>query len=273
MLNVENISEKNLDDVFKICSWDKVFAPTDDPILEKGREFRRRWILDMLEQHGPCTKIAYLDGKPVAQISFYPEETVPYLHHPRKDAIQLKCILNSFPEAWRKGVGAALMKILIEECHSGLDCLGGKPCQFVVTRTFPHQGDLPLADFYEKYGFKQGQEEMFLEIKDKYVPMKIPELNPLPEDRGRTILLYNEECEWGYYYAMTIRNLIHNKHPHHPIEIFNSWKEPDEYKKRGGGWMLIAAAILVNARVPENPFLFWYDREAFLRNVEEAMRQ
>jgi len=273
LLNIENISEENLDDVFKICSWNRVFAPADDPILEKGREFKRQWLLDMLERYGPCTKIAYLDGKPVAQILFYPEETVPYLHNPRKGVINLKCIFNPFPEAQRKGVGAALMKSLVDEGHTGLDCLGGSPCRFVVTRTFPHEGDLPLADFYEKYGFKQGHQEMFLEIKEKYVPMKIPDLSPLPEDRGRTILLYNVNCEWGYYYAMMAGDLIHSKHPYHPVEIFNSWKEPEEYKKRGGGWMLIAAGILVNAQVPENPFIFWLDRDAFIRNVEEAMRK
>ena len=259
--------------MFKICSLDKVYAPTDDPILEKGREFKRQWLLEMLEHYGPCTKIAYLEGKPVAQILFYPEETVPYLHHPRKDAIHLKCILNSVPEARRKGVGATLMKTLIDECHSGLDCLGGRPCRFVVTRIFPNEGDLPLADFYEKYGFEQGQGEMFLEIKGKYVPMKVPELSPLPEDRGRTILLYNVNCEWGYYFAMNAREHIHSKHPHHPVEIFDSWKEPEEYKKRGGGWMLKFVGILVNTQVPENPYIFWVDREAFLRNVEEAMRK
>ena len=143
----------------------------------------------------------------------------------------------------------------------------------MVTQPFPHEGDLPLADFYEKYGFKQGHQEMFLEIKGKYMPMKIPEFSPLPEDHGRTILTYNIDCEWGYYFATTVRDLIQSKHPYHPIEIFNSWKESEEYKKRGGGWMLIAAGILVNAQVPENPFIFWVDRKAFLRNVEEALRK
>ncbi len=36
--------------------------------------------------------------------------------------------------------------------------------------------------------------------------------------------------------------------------------------------MLIAVGIIVNARIPENPFLFWSDREAFLRNVEKALK-
>ena len=156
MLRVEDISEKNLDDVFMFCSRNRPWAPMDDP-GEKARDLKRQWLLEMLERYGPCTKIAYIDEKPVAQITFYPEEAIPFLHNPRKDVVNIKCIYNSHPEARRKGAGAALLKALVDEGHSGLECLGGRHCRFVVTRPFPHEGDLPLADFYDKYGFKQGR--------------------------------------------------------------------------------------------------------------------
>ena len=273
MLIIENISRENLEPALNICSSNRSFAPINDPILVKARDLKRQWLLEMLEKHGPCMKIAYLDGKAVAQILFYPEEAMPYIHNPREGAIYFKCIFNNSPETRGKGVGNALMKSLIEESRQGLDCLGGRPSQFIVTRPFPHEGDLPLADFYEKHGFRQGHQEMFLEIKGKYVPMKIPDLSPIPEDQGRTIITYSADCEWGYYFAMAAPDLIRSKHPNHPVEVFNIWREPEKYKKRGGGWMLIAAGILVNARVPENPFIFWVDREAFLRNVEDAMRK
>jgi hypothetical protein len=141
----------------------------------------------------------------------------------------------------------------------------------MVTQPFPHEGDLSLGDFYKKYGFKEGYREMYLEISGRYTPMKVPKFHPLPEDHGRTIITYNVNCEWGYYYAVTVRDLIQGKYPDHPIEIFSSWEKPEEYKKRGGGWINIAAGIIVNAQIPV-PFLFWKDREAFLRNVEEAIK-
>jgi hypothetical protein len=142
-----------------------------------------------------------------------------------------------------------------------------------VTRTFPHEGDLPLSDFYEKYGFKQGHQEMFLEIKGKYMPQKIPELRSLPEDRGKIIVTYNPDCEGGYFYAMTVKEIFQGKYPNLPIEIFNSWKKPEDYKKRGGGWMQIAVGILVNAQVPKDPFVFWTDQKAFIRDVDELLRK
>jgi GNAT superfamily N-acetyltransferase len=270
LLRIKDISEENLEDVLMICSGNRLFASVDDPILEKGRELKGQWLLNMLERRGSCMKVAYLDEKPVAQILFYPEETMPYLHNPRKDVIYSKCIYISSPEARGKGVGSSLLKNLINECHTGLDCLGGRSCRFVVTRPFPHEGDLPLGDFYEKSGFKQGNQEMFLEINGKYVPQKIPSLRPLREDRGKIIATYNPDCEWGYFYAATNREIFQGRYP---VEIFNSWEKPEEYRKRGGGWMLIAVGILVNSKVPENPFAFWTDRQAFIRNVEEALRK
>ena len=270
MLRIKNVSEENLEDGISICSGNRSFALASNPIVEKGREIKRQWLLNMLRLYGPCMKIAYLDEKPVGQILFYPEEALPYLHNPRKDVIYSKCIYIPLPEARGKRVGSSLLKDLVDECRMGLDCLGGRPCRFIVSRSFPHEGDLPLDDFYEKRVFRKGDQEMFLEINDKYVPQEIPGIRTLEEDRGKIVATYNPDCEWGYFYAATTGEIFQGKYP---IEIFNSWEKPEEYKKRGGGWMLIAVGILANSRVPENPFGFWTDRQAFVKNVETALQQ
>jgi len=273
-LRIEDVSEENIEDVLKICSGNRPFAPEDDPILQKGRELKRHWLLGMLERHGPCAKIAYSDDKPVAQVLFYPEETMPYLHNPRKDVIYLKCIFNAFPEAQRKGVGVALLKALINECHTGLDCLGGRPCRFVVTLPFAHEGaDLTLGEFYSKCGFKKAYREMLLEVKGKYVPRETPEYHPLPEDRGSVVVAYNPDCEWGYFRVTTTKDIFQGRHPDLPIEIFNSWEKPERYRKRGGAWIRFTGGILVNAKILRNASVFWTDRNAFIKNVEEALRK
>jgi len=269
MLRIENISEENFEDVFKVCSG--VSMPSD-PILEKGRELKRQWLLDMLKRYGSCTKIAYLDEKPVAQMLFYPEETLSYLRNPRKDVIYLKCIFNAFPEAQGKGVGATMLKTLIDECHTGVDCLGGGSCRFMVTQPFPHEGGLSLGDFFSKYGFKQGNQELFLEIKGKYVPREIREYRPLPEDRGKVIISYNIDCEWGLFFATKVRELIQGRYPNLPFDTINNWERPEEYKKRPY-LSLIFGSVIVNAHEIKNPFLFWADQAAFLGCVEEALRK
>jgi hypothetical protein len=269
LLRVENISEENLEDVFMICSWNRAFASMEGPTQEKARELKRRWLIDMLERHGPCTKIAYLDGKPVAQILFYPEETIPFNHDPRKDVLHLQCIFNPLPEAQHKGVGDTLMKTLVDECNSGLKCMGGKPCSFVVTKPFPHEGELPLDEFYSKYGFKQGNQEMYLEIKGEYVPREVLENRRLPEDLGRALNFYNPTCEWGYFYAVKVKELLQEIDPDLPVEIVNLWERPEEYMKRSHQQQ-IAARTIINAQ-EINPFLFWADKEAFRREAEEAL--
>jgi hypothetical protein len=269
LLRVENISEENLEDVFMICSWNRAFASMEGSTQEKARELKRRWLIDMLKRHGPCTKIAYLDGKPVAQILFYPEETIPFNHDPRKDVLHLQCIFNPLPEAQHKGVGDALMKNLVDECNSGLKCMGGKPCSFVVTKPFPHEGELPLNEFYSKYGFKQGNQEMYLEIKGEYVPREVLENRRLPEDLGKALNFYNPTCEWGYYYAVKVKELLMDIDPDLPVEIVNLWERPEVYMKRSHQQQ-IAARTIINAQ-EINPFLFWADKEAFRREAEEAL--
>ena len=270
-MKIVDVSEDNVDDVLTICSGGRPIAHVGNPVLDKGRALKRQWLLNMIQQHGPCVKIAYLDDQPVGQVLFYPEASVPYLANPRTDVIYLKCIYIAHPPAQRQGIGNALMKTLITECQTGVACLGGRPCQFVVTQPFPHEGELPLTDFYAKYGFQHGQHEMFLEINGPYVPMDRREYRPLPEDRDKVLLTYNQDCEWGYYFARKVEELLHANYPSLPIEIYSSWETPEEYMKRPH-LPLIAASVIVNAQVNSNPFVFWTDSDAFLRDVDKALR-
>ena len=262
---MENLSEENLEDVFKICSRNRF----NGPFHRKGMEVRKHWLLDMLEKSGPCVKIAYLDGRPVAQIVFYPEDTIPYISDPREDVVHLQCIYNPFPEAQRRGVGAALMKALVDECKSGLSSLGGRLCSFLVTRPFAHEGDLPLSEFYEKYDFRQGSQEMFLEIEGKYVDRGTPEYRPLPEDRGKIIVLYNPACEWGTFLAYKVEEISKEIDPDLPVEIFNIWEKPEAFMKRPID-RVTSGRVIANAKLLEGG-LFWSDQNAFRRVLKEAL--
>lgn len=274
MLRVENISKENLNDVFKICACAFEICSQNkfDCLLYKnGTEVRKRWLIDMLEQQGPCAKIAYLDGKPVAQIQFCPEETIPYISAPRKSVVNIICTYNPIPEARRKGAATALVKALVDECNSGLDCQSGKPCRFLVTLPFPPDGKPSLTEFYKKNGFIHGHKEMFLEIKGEYVPREVPDYNSLPGDLDRTIILYNPACEWGYFYASKVEELIQGIDADHPVESYNICERPEEYIKRSLQRVTAGRAIVKGQVISGG--IFWTDREAFLREVEEALRK
>ena len=273
MLKIEDVSEENLEDVFKVCGRAFEISPHNEfdyLLYKKGKEIRRRWLTDMLEQHGHCIKIAYLDGKPLAQIQFCPEEVIPYIRNPRKDVLNIMCVFNPIPEAQRKGVASELVRTLANECNLGLSYLDGRPGSFLATLPFPTMGRFSLTKFYEKNGFKQGHKEMYLEIKGEYVTREIPEFRPLNRDLDRTILLYNPACEWGYFYAYKIKEIVQRIAHNHPVEIYNVWENPEEYIKRSMDRVTAGRAI-VKGRVASGG-IFWTDRDAFCREIKELLR-
>ena len=145
----------------------------------------------------------------------------------------------------------------------------GRPCSFMVTKPFPYEGDLPLNEFFEKNGFKQGNQEMFLEITGEYTPRIVTEYHPLPEDRGRAVILYNPSCEWGYFFAFTVKELLQEIDPVLPIEVVNIWQRPEWYLKRPLQ-RLLSGHVIINSQIVRGS-IFWADRGVFQREVKKAL--
>jgi GNAT superfamily N-acetyltransferase len=256
---VKDIGEGNIEDIFKVCSHSRL----DDPLQRTGMEMKRAWLLRMLEEHGPCTKIAYLDGRPVAQILFYPEEAVPFIPDPREGAVVLNCAYNPFPEARGKGAGSSLVRNLAEEAGAGLKCLRGEPCSIISAKPFETGEGLSMTEFYSRCGFSRADSEMYLEILGEYRPKGEMAYEPLEEDGGKVIMFYDPICEWGYGFAVRVRDLIHEIEPGYPFEMIDPWERPGESARRGN------RQLIVNGHVIQS---FWMNRKAFRREVEEAIR-
>jgi GNAT superfamily N-acetyltransferase len=257
-VRVEDLDEENIDDVFRVCSHNRL----DDPLQQRGIEFKRRWLLEMLAEHGPCTKIAYLGDKPVAQILFYPEEAAPFIQNLRRGVVVLHCAYNPFPEARGKGVGTALLRSLVDDCGRGLTCLGGVACRFIAAKPFNTGEGMPLNRFYAANGFEQAEREMFLEVSAPYQPREISEYRPLGEDRGRAVMLYNPICEWSYQLAVRVGEFLKEIDAGLPVELIDEWRNPEESIKRGNQW------LVVNAKPVRSP---WTQREALRHEVEQAL--
>lgn len=259
-LRIADLEEVNIDDVFRVCSYSRL----DDPLQRQGIELKRRWLLDMLEEHGPCTKIAYLDENPVAQILFYPEAAVPFIADPRREVVTLHCAYNPFPEARGKGAGTALIKSIIDDCRSELPCLKRRPCRFIVAKPFNTGEGTPLGEFYASNGFEHGRGEMYLEITAPYQPRGVTEYRPLPEDRGRAVMFYDPMCEFSYPFAVKVREFIHEIEPGLTVELIDQWRHPEESIKRGNRVLIVNTQLITS---------FWTQRKAFRSEVERALRR
>jgi GNAT superfamily N-acetyltransferase len=257
---VKDLEGGNVDDVFRVCSHRRL----DNPLQRMGIRIKRKWLLEMLEKYGPCTKVAYLDGKPVAQLLYYPEEAIPYIEKTRRDVIRLHCLYNPFPETRGRGIASSLVKSLVDEAEKGMRMFNGRRCRFIVAEPFNTGEGIPLETFYQSMGFKWGVEEMYLELTASYRPRERREYTALWEDKEKAIILYGPLCEYSYPFALRIMELIRDVEPKLPIELIDMWSQPKEASKRCG------EQVIVNA----TPIRVWWgDREGFKKAVERALKR
>jgi hypothetical protein len=223
-VTVRDVNEENLDDAFRVCSNGRL----GDPLQMQGIELRRRWIRKMLAVTGPCVKVAYLDGHPVAQLLFYPETSVPYQPRPRTGVVLLRCVYNPFKEAQGKGASTALIKNLIDECKRGPRCLNGGKCGFIASEAFNTGEGVPMERLYEANGFMKMDAEMAYEVAGKYIPPHELSYTKSKRDEGKAIIVYNPTCEYSYPTALRVRDLIAGIYPAMPVALINQWDEPWE---------------------------------------------
>lgn len=258
MIRVEDINVDNVEDVFKVCSYNKL----EDPLQQSGITLKRQWLLGMLRKYGPCTKLAYYDDKPVAQILYYPESAAPFITNPREDVVFINCVYNPFPQARGKGAGTALINKILHECRDKLPILRGKPCRFIVVKPFNTGEGIPLDKFYRTNGFKQGQHEMFHEIAAEYIPRVMGEYRPLPEDRGRAVMFYDPTCEFSYPFAVHVKEFLQGIDTDLPVDLINSWLQPEESIRRGNQGLIVNATVIRS---------FWTEKEKFRNEVIQAL--
>ena len=258
MMSVKNISEENLLDVFRICSFNRL----EDRTQLKGIKMKRRWLRYMMKKYGPCTKIAYVDTTPVAQILFYPEEAVPYIPHRRDGVIIMHCAYNPFVKFQRRGIATALMGSLVNDSRMGLEILDGRLCEYIVTKPYAFSEGIALDRLYSSLGFVDGFGEMYSEIFGTYEPQELARYTPLYEDRDRAVLLYEPLCEWNYVHMEQIKEVLQVIVPDLQVDIYNSWEHPDQSIRRGNQWLVVNS----------NPIKHYItDLKAFKKDVEEAL--
>jgi GNAT superfamily N-acetyltransferase len=260
MLEVRDVDEAHIEDVFRVCSH----ANMDRPIQRVGIEFRSAWLRRMLAEHGPCAKVAYLDDRPVAQIEFIPEEVIPYVPEPRLGVVQLRCVYNPFPEARGKGVATALIRSLVDDCERGLASLKGRACSFIAAEPFNTGEGTPMDRLYAANGFEAGEGEIYRPLGGSYVAPRRLTYRPSPEDAGRAVVLFNPTCEYSYGFAMGLRGLIGEVAPKLDVDLVDQWERPRESIRRGNHWLVVNATPITAS---------WADKKALRAEIEAALQK
>jgi hypothetical protein len=84
-------------------------------------------LKEMLDNYGSCAKIAYYNGKPAAQILYYPEVADKAKVFKREGVPLINCIYNPTTEAQRFGLGRMLLQSVVQDVKNRKSCLGNKP--------------------------------------------------------------------------------------------------------------------------------------------------
>jgi hypothetical protein len=259
-ITVRDITNSNVEDVFRVCSHAKL----DDPLQREGIELRRSWIRDMNRDYGSCIKVAYLDEKPVALLQFYPEEAAQFLPKPRRGAVLLRCVYNPFEEARGKGASTALVKNLIEECKGHPMFLRGEECSFIASEPFNTGEGIPMKKFYTSNGFVRMGDEMVYRISSEYKPSTKPVWNPDHANKEVATIIYDPTCEYSYASAIRVSDALLSFYPTLPIWIINQWQNPGASLSLANKWLIVKGTpINVGFR----------DRETFDREVKQAVEK
>jgi hypothetical protein len=259
MIEVKDVTKENIDDVFHVCSRNKL----EEHLQKEGICIKREWLKEMIEKYGTITKIAYFNNEPSAQMLYYPEDALPYIQNPRSNVVKIECIYNSNPKAQGKGVATELLINLLSEAKSGIECLEGKSPEFIVVNAFNTGEGITMEDFFLSKGFNKVKKELYYEINGKYYPREKIKYKSRKEDKDKSIVFFNRNCEYSYPFAIRIKKELKNIDPDLPIEIIDVWDKPDEMAIRGEN-MVIVNSKTIRSHIG--------NKEAFTTEVKEALK-
>jgi len=111
-LEIRDLSTENIDDLVNNC-----VSQSSAETLKEGSLKKKVWIERALQAFGSCAKIAYVKGKPVGFVEFYPIQTFPILRHMLKDRriILITCVYVRQREFQGRGIGSKLIQEVIKD--------------------------------------------------------------------------------------------------------------------------------------------------------------
>lgn len=160
-IEIKDVTSENIDDlVGPGCAprWDD---PRHAQTLKEGGLKKKEWVRKALQRFSCCAKIAYLQGKPVGFIEFYPMHVFPLLPKRQKRTLLITCIFVSEKTLQNQGIGSQLVQSLVEDLkRRPLPCFNNKPAEEIAVGSWGCHTGFPeslsrFKRFWHKNGFKE----------------------------------------------------------------------------------------------------------------------
>jgi ribosomal protein S18 acetylase RimI-like enzyme len=157
---IKDLSEANLNDhpCFKLGSEETV-------------QKTKKWIRKVLEQFGPCVKVAYVDNEPVGMVQYAPMDILPHVKNIKAhETIIIHCIYVPDKKYQGKGIARSLIEKLIQDLQNPHPYLKGQRFKRIVALAGKNrQGPAGPIEFFHEMGFKDtkqiSDEDVLVEIK------------------------------------------------------------------------------------------------------------
>lgn len=161
---IKDVAYENIDDlVGPRCAprWDDArHAQT----LKRRWLKKKEWVRKALQMFGCCAKIAYVEGKPVGFIEFYPMQVFPLIPKRQKRTVLITCVVVHEKALQNQGIGSKLVQSLVEDLRRRpLPCFNDKSAEEIAIGSWGCHTGFPesrprFRNFFFKNGFKEDPE-------------------------------------------------------------------------------------------------------------------
>ena len=257
-MKIVDLSDENVDDILVVCPPTRAKLGSDINV-RKGLAIRKRWLLDLCREIGPCAKIAYLDNNPVGMIQYSPLHKIPYFKTKRRDVLYIHCIYVK-KKVRNRGIGSILLESLISEMKKPNKLFEWHRCKMLSTTARERYGFTQVGYFKTK-GFTETEgniDARLIYSLSRTTPkesLDIPSSEPINIHEKGVKIFFNPSCHMCKYMNENIKANIREVNQTIEIEECNLWTHSEEARRRG----ITSVATYINGKpiLPMEPPELW----------------
>lgn len=154
-IEIRDVTNETIDDLVGLCAprWeDEHHAST----LKEGGSKKREWVKKALTRFEVCAKVAYMRGKPIGFIEFYPMSAFPLLPERDRRTVIITCVFIPNKTLQNAGIGSKLLQALIQDLKQRrLPSFNGEKAEEIAIGSWGcHTGFSESLTRFRKFFFK-----------------------------------------------------------------------------------------------------------------------